>query len=155
MIHIKSNIETLRKNYTTRIKKLRRAGIRSQKKAAQLMVLEAKKLAPKRTGGIIRGLQAFHRVKYSKVISRVFKSFPYNLWVNETTPYKRIRLIPKFRPKGMKKRVRFFYSEVNVTGTPGYFTIATMKVAKVFPKIVLQNTRMALQATATTGGSLK
>ena len=126
---IKSNINTLRKNYSTRIKKLLKAKIKSQKQAAQFMVLHSK--------------------KHSIVISKVFKSFPYNLWVNETTPYKRVKLIPKFRPRGMKERIRFYYREVAATGVPQFFDIAAVMTRQQFPKIVLDNVQKALRATIT------
>lgn len=152
---IKSNIHTLRKNYATRIKKLKKAGIKSQKQAARFMSLTAKKLAPKRTGGIVSGIRVVNRKKHSKVISKVFKTFPYNLWVNESSPYKKIRLMPRFRPRGMKKRIQFYYREVAKTGTPKFFTIAAMRTRPKFKKITFDNVHKALQITATTGGSLK
>ena len=155
MIIIKSNIKTLQKNYQTRIKKIEKAGIKSQKQAAQYMVLQARLMAPKRSGRLWRGIRSQHSRKYSRVISTVAASMPYNMWVNESSPYKRIRLIPHFRPKGMKKRIMFYYRDVAKTGVPQFFDIAAELTSQKFPKIVLDNVRKALIATATTGGSLK
>ena len=111
-----------------------------------IIVLKAKEFAPFKTGGIISGIRAQHRKKESVVISEVNKSFPYHKWVNVTSPYKRISLIPKFRPRGMKKVKRFFYADIPTkTGSPGYFDLAIDYASLKAGKIAVKNVRMALK----------
>ena len=155
MIQIKSNIDTLIKNNKKRIKKIEKAGIQSHKLAANEAKLIAIQLAPKKGGGIVNNIRVEHKKKYSKVISSVQKSFPYQFWVNETSPYKSIKLIPHFRPRGKKKQIVFYYREVAKTGIPRYFDIASEIVSKKFPKLTFTLVHKALKETATTGGSLK
>jgi hypothetical protein len=133
-IFMASNLESFRKNMRTRQKNLENAGIKSHRDAARLMSLRAKELAPKKSGALIMNISARYGKNNSMVRSSVLKSFPYNLWVNVSPGFEKVTLRGKLRT----------YASTRHTGTPGYFDIAVMEIAKKFPEIVRKNVRYAL-----------
>jgi len=150
MMFLKTNIIRYRKGIQTRINNLRKIKVFSHRKAARFMSLEAKKRAPKKTGALIARIRVKYGWRKSVVRSTVPKSFPYHFWINVTTPFKRIRLTRQFRPRGMKKRIRFYYAEIPTkTGMPRYFDIAKMVAARKFKQIIRVDYKNALRAGVT------
>lgn len=145
-IIMKSNLVSFRKNIATREKNLIQAGIKSHREAARLMSLKAKKLAPKKSGALIANIKARYGKKTSTVSSRVPGSFPYNAWVNVSPGFEKAMIGFGKNRKSMR------YRDTRHTGTPRYFDIAVMDVAKKYPKVVLNQVRIALGAKSPLGG---
>jgi hypothetical protein len=144
---IKTNLAEYRKKKSADIANLRKGKINTHRKAAQLMMLEAKRMAPKRSGALIAGIRARYYANSSRVTSTVPKDFPYNLWVNETPPFTKIKLIWRYLPRGVVPGTPMAYREMpGRTGVPGYFDLAAELVAKRYKSIALESVRGALKA---------
>jgi len=151
MIVIKvQNLESYRKGIDTRITNLRDAGIKSHRDAAHLMSLKAKRNAPRKSGALSAGIRTRYGQVNSSVESTVPKDFPYNLWINQTPPFQRIRLRFPFTPKGLDARKKYAYGEIPTkTGIAGFFDRAVLETAQEFPRIVKNHISVALSKTHT------
>jgi hypothetical protein len=143
-------LENYRKGIDTRIKSLRNAGIKSHRDAAHLMSLKAKRNAPRKSGALIAGIRTRYGKVNSSVESTVPKDFPYNLWINQTPPFQRIRLRFPFTPRGLDGRKKYGYNEIPTrTGMAGFFDRAVLETAQEFPRICKNHISVALSKTHT------
>jgi len=118
---------------------VKRTGKKSPRLAAEYMVIQARIMAPHKTGRMIRNINAFKRGRNSyEVLSHRFplasesprRDFPIHAWVDN-----------RRNVGGWKKGP---YSATNHTGTPGYFTKAAGKARYKFFKMVIRDVRKGL-----------
>ena len=117
-----------------------RTGKKSPKDASKYMVMQARLMAPIKTGRLKKNINAFRRGKNSyEVVSHRFptakespnfRKFPIHAWADGR------------RDKGGWKKG--LYSATNNTGTPGYFTKAAGKTRYRFFKMVVRDIRKGL-----------
>jgi|TARA_Y100000310_G_scaffold103241_1_gene101522 hypothetical protein len=139
MVFAKSLIE-YRKVWALRAKKMRQAGIDSSGKASKLMIAEAKRLAPRKTGRLIKGIRRRKKKQGWEVESWVSGSFKYNFWINQQAPYRTVNMRwNEFKPTVYGDGTH------RSTGTPRFFHFATLKARKDYLKLSKINTRKALK----------
>ena len=152
---VKSNINQYLRNNSERRRRFRL--LRSPLKAAKFLTAKAKEFAPKKRGFLVAGIRYIKRDnKTVDVISTVPGVYPYNLWIDERTPFKRVRMVKRFlspklkRRAGKRDRLRVFYREYETkTGMPGFFTKATQMTRLKYPFMVQQEIRGILRSTIT------
>lgn len=149
-----TSIQQYRQVMDSRMKAMRKNGIKSASQAASYMMTYAKKLAPRHSGDTIRGISKRPRKEGYVVVSEVPGRFKQNLFANQTSPYRTLH----FRAKGGKN----YYApnqtvvyggaalsrggkQIKWTGTPRFFHLATLRTRKYFRKVAVMNNRRALQ----------
>lgn len=127
-----------RKAMDQRIKALKKSGDKSSRTIAEYQLTYAKKLAPRKSGKLIYGLQ-MKKLKSGKWVawSYVPGKFKYNFWVNKNI--KAIRLWGRGNART--------YASTRNTGTPGYWDLATKKTRRAFGRIAVKNARKSLRVT--------
>lgn len=144
-----------------RIKQLRRASQKSEKEAAELLKLMAKRNAPYKTGKTREGIRVRKIKEHYTVESWVPGKFKQNLFANRTAPFRTVKY-----PKGAwlppNKSFSGRWTQIAPAGTvavygqspnwrwtgqPRFFHFATLRTRERFPKIVLRNTKKALRVS--------
>jgi len=134
------NIHQYHRVWGKRARNLRKASVKTTSQAARLLVAEAKRRAPRKTGDTIRGIRSRKTKNGHVVESWVPGRFKQNLWANRSPPFGAPRMVWNNR-----KPTVYGDGSHHTTGTPGFFTVATNVVRKRFPKIANRNTRKALR----------
>lgn len=142
MIRIR-NIDGFRSSLLNTAKQIRKAGIKTTRDAANLQVVQAKRLAPYSTGEIIQGIKARPIGRGYRAVSEVSGSFKQNLWANQTAPFRSPKMYWT-KPEPFQKVVYGQYP-ANWTGTPRFWDRAYYLVKRQFPKMALRNTKTALR----------
>lgn len=124
-------------------KQLQKAAKKSARDAAQFMANTARGMAPIKSGELRQGIVAkpIKDAEY-EVSSTVPKDFPYNLWINQTAPYRTIH--PWWNAR--QSTVYGDGSHIN-TGTPRFWHLATLRTYNLFGKIARKNIQKALRVT--------
>ena len=140
-ITIDMNLTEFRSQLKTKIRALNKSKIRTSKQAANLVVLHAKRLAPRHSGATINGIisKKISRFGY-RAISEVPGDFKQNLWANQKAPFKK----PKMRWNKFQPTL-YGQGPANYTGTPRFFDRAVQLVQKKYKKIAVRNTKSALK----------
>ena len=160
------NKAELAERLKTAKKNLDKANVRTINGATLAGMRFARRIAPRKTGSLIKNITRRSVVRKGKVVSgslvsTVNKNFPYHLWVNEDI--KRVRLpIRKTRfgkwPKS-STRIRaplywtrsFAYRETRHTGVPGYFRLTHEFLRKKFPEIYQNELKKSLKMSGLKG----
>lgn len=121
-------------------KAIQKSGIKTQNDAANLMMVNAKRLAPHDTGELIQGIQKRSTKNGVRVISTVPGSFKQNLWTNQKAPFRR----PRMYWNDYEPTVYGDGTHQN-TGTPRWFDRAAQIVQKKYPSFAVRNTKDALK----------
>ena len=143
----------LQRAMSKKASEMRKNEIRTPSKVATFLQATAIKLAPRQTGKLIQGIKKSKgkgRGHYI-VSSKVWGDFPYNMFVNQTAPFRTLRYKKANWRLGIKAGDKLVYgqsypSHWNITGTPRFFHVATLRAMKNFKKIARINTRKALRA---------
>ncbi len=122
-------------------KNLLKAAKKSTNAAAQFMVATARGMAPAKTGNLRRGIQpkSISGAEW-QVISTVPKGFPYHFWVNQTAPMRTIH-------PWWNRYAGTVYGDGthNITGSPRYWHLATLRTFGVFGRITRKNIQKVLK----------
>lgn len=134
------NLNAFRERMRLRSKRMLNAKIKSLDEASSFMAVNAKRLAPNKSGETISGIRKIKRSndRYS-VESTVPGSFKQNLWANQRAPYRR----PKM---WWNRRQPTLYGDGShrITGTPRFFDRAAQLTQKKIKGIFVRNTKSAL-----------
>lgn len=123
-------------------KKLRGGLLRGQRRAANLVITNAKKLAPVRTGETIRNFRAVKlKNRGYSVQNRVQGPFKQNLWANQSSPFK----APAMRWNNGQP-TKYGSGPANYTGTPRFFDRAVNQIRKRYGDIIRRSTERSLVA---------
>lgn len=124
-------ISDAQKVWRKRAKELKNAAEKSARDAAMFMRNTARGMAPHKTGDLMKGINA-RPIENGQweVTSTVNKDFPYQLWVNQTAPFRTVKMV-------WNNRLPVVYGDGSHTntGTPRYFYLATLRTQKLFGKV--------------------
>lgn len=143
------NLQAFRERMKLRSKRLLNSQIKSLDEASSFMVINAKRLAPYKTGETINGIR---KVKKSnsqyRVESTVPGRFKQNLWANQKAPFRTIRWEKGNRRFGIRPGTTGFYgtspAHFKWTGTPRFFDRAAQLTQKKIKGVFVKNTSDAL-----------
>lgn len=140
---------------------MRKQAVKSASEAADYMVVQAKGMAPRKSGETIRGIRKRPRKKGYVVESTVPGRFKQNLFANQTAPFRTINY-PKGAWIGPSKSYTGRWNMIaapgtkavygqspnwNWTGTPRFFHLATLRTRSKFLQITRRNTLKALRVS--------
>ncbi len=123
------------REWRNRASRLRKVAKKSTNAAAQFMVATARGMAPSKTGALRKGIVA-KPIKDAEweVSSSVQKSFPYNLWVNQSAPFRRIH------PWWNEFRATTYGDGTHrITGSPRFWHFSTLRTQKLFGRVARKN----------------
>lgn len=120
---------------------LRKAAKKSSRDAASFMVATAKGMSPLKTGALRTGIisKPIKDAEY-EVSSSVAKEFPYNLWVNQTAPFRTINAVWNGRNPTV-----YGDGTHRITGTPRFWHFATLRTYALFSRITRKNIQNVLK----------
>jgi hypothetical protein len=100
-------------------------------------------MSPNKSGALRRGIlrEKIESGQY-QVSSSVPGPFPYQMWINQTAPFRSVKVVWN----GRKPTVYGDGSHVN-TGTPRFWHFATLRTREMFAKLGLKNTRKVFRNT--------
>lgn len=126
-----------------RIKALNTIARRTSEGAATYMWLNARQMAPVDTGALHNGIEK-HSIGKNKweVSSSVPGNFPYNLWVNQTAPYRSVKMV-----WNQGQSTVYGDGSHRITGKPRFWHLAVLRTSRYFPKLVRSKIRQALKVT--------
>jgi len=121
-------------------RQLRNAAKKSSRDAAQFMSRTAKGMAGYKKGGLRDGIisKPIKGAEY-QVSSSVPGNFPYNLWVNQTAPYRTIH------PWWSKAGAVYGDGTHRNTGTARFWHLATLRTQKLFGSVTRKNVQKILR----------
>jgi len=139
-----------------RINALKKTGDRSAKSAASHQVMQAKRMAPVKSGTLRGGIRTRHSKKSGSwsAESWVPGSFKYNMWVNQniasvklpTVFFRRIRKWPTRKWRQLHNAEKSWrYAQTKHTGHPGYWNKAIEKTRRHFGRTFRNNTIKTLR----------
>ena len=130
------------KVWKNRVKTLQVKNARDARAAARYLRMTAISLAPRKTGALIQGIlwKKLGDTEY-EVASSVPGPFPYNLWVNQTAPF---RTIHPWWAHGQS--VVYGDGSHRNTGTPRYWYLATIRTWSMFAIKTREGVREALSS---------
>jgi hypothetical protein len=128
------SLQQYRECWKKRAKELRKQGANTSLEAAQMLVAQARSMAPIKTGATMAGINYRKKGKGYVVESTVPSEFKQNMWANQTAPF-----------RSNKRMGVYGEANHNYTGTPRFFHLATLRVQKMFLKLARNNVRKALR----------
>ena len=144
MLRVTSNAGDLAKRMHQSITQLDRTVIKSMNGVTLAGQRFARRIAPRATGALYRGIQRRPVMRQGKVfssalVSTVNKPFPYQKWVNEDIKTVSLPIakhhghwpLGKFRSEWTTQKWR--YRDTKHTGVPGYFNLTFRFLQKRFP----------------------
>jgi hypothetical protein len=140
-----NSLQEYRKVQQMRINKLKSMKRKTTMNAAKYMSAVARRLAPKDTGNLLRGIvRRGNQVRISA--TNPVTGFPYVKWINASPGYERVAY--RVRWTSGRDRRKYAYSEVmNRTGTPRFVTIAANSARQFYNNIAITETRKAINLT--------
>ncbi len=135
-----NSLDSYRANIAARLIALKQGGMISSMASAEFLKLNAKRLAPKKSGQTIRGIRKRRRKTGYIVESTVNGSFKQNMWANQSAPFRR----PRMR-WNMDRPTLYGDGSHMTTGTPRFFHFATLRSRKVLLNTTRKNTLKALR----------
>jgi len=151
---VTTNAKKIAKQMTQISKVLRKSGIKTQREAADRVVINAIRLAPKHTGATIRGIRSRKTKNGYIAESTVPGKFKQNIFANQRAPYRTLNFGVRGGSYyyGPTQTVIYGGSAFNRdgepilwTGTPRFFDRAVQLVQKKYPRILARNTKTALK----------
>lgn len=135
-------LDQYQKLWRQRAAKLRRKSEVTARDAALHMEAAAKGMAPEKTGALRAGI-THEKIKPGQyeVSSSVPGGFPYQFWINQTAPFRSLKMIWNSRQPTVYGDGTHFN-----TGTPRYWHFATLRTKEMFAKTALKNTRSVFKS---------
>lgn len=129
-----------RATWRARVKQLKKDKVKSEAKAAKLMVAQSKSMAPRKTGATLKGIKARKKKESFDVESWVAGQFKQNMWTNQTAPFRSPNM-------NWNERQPTVYGDGShrTTGTPRWFHFAILRTRKEFPRFMRKNTLKTLR----------
>lgn len=148
-----TSIKVYRRVMQKRVNAVIKGGDRSSMTVAKLVVLHAKRLAPRKSGRLIGGIRKRKRKNgHWTAESWVPGQFKYNKWVNQTTGFRTLVYKRPNQRFGLKVGDSIVYGRRPATwqwtGMPRYWDISVNKVRRQFGRITRKNTLKALRINA-------
>lgn len=151
---IYKSLKEYRIAWNKRAKALKRSSIKSTKQAANLMVAEAKKRAPRSTGETISGIRKRKQKRGYIAESWVPGRFKQNLFANRKAPYRTLNFRKGSNSKYYANNQKVRYGDnaitpsgkqIRWTAKPFFWNRSAHVVKKKFIKFATNNTRKALR----------
>lgn len=134
-----------------RAKSLRQQGIKTTRQVADYLIMNAKGMAPEKTGKTREGLRVKPRAKGHVAESWVPGKFKQNMWANQTAPFRTLHWKKGNKRFGIKPGTKGVYGlspkHFRWTGQPQFFHLATLRAKRYNPKIARRNTNKALRVS--------
>ena len=141
------NIAAFMRDLPRRMNRVTTAALRQ---TAREGVQIARSLAPSKSGALMSGITFIAAKRQAKILSAVFKPFPYQAWVNNEPGFQTIEGSKPYFMPGTSIRYGDAAAKspsgnsIKWTGTPGYFNITFREINGTFVNSFVNNIKLEL-----------